>query len=102
MAADFFAGLEDARGPGGPSKRIEQIVADPQIAARGLLQRMARWDGTPVTVIGSPGNPSRTRATYRVAPQTHREDTETLFAEFGVHEATGARLRKEGVIDGRS
>ena len=51
--------LEAAGVPGGPINRIYQILADPQIAARGLLKRMERRDGTPVTVIGYPSRLSR-------------------------------------------
>ncbi len=97
-SAEFFAGMEKAGVPGGPINRVDQILADPQIAARGLLKKMERSDGTPVTVIGFPGQLSRTPATYRIAPQTHGEDTDAVLAEFGIDEATGERLRREGVI----
>jgi crotonobetainyl-CoA:carnitine CoA-transferase CaiB-like acyl-CoA transferase len=96
----FFAGMEEAGVPGGPINTIDQTLADPQIEARGMLQQMTRSDGTPVTVIGYPGRLSRTPATYRIAPQTHGEDTEAVLAEFGVDDAALQRLRAEGVIDG--
>jgi crotonobetainyl-CoA:carnitine CoA-transferase CaiB-like acyl-CoA transferase len=99
MAA-FFTAMEEAGVPGGPINRIDQTLADPQIVARGLLQQMTRRDGTPVTVIGYPGRLSRTPATYRIAPQTHGEDTDEVLAEFGVDEAARGRLRAQGVING--
>ena len=97
-SAALFAAMEAAGVPGGPINSIEQTLADPQIVARGLLQPMTRKDGTPVTVIGYPGQLSRTPATYRIAPQTHGQDTEEVLAQFGVDEATRARLKSEGVI----
>ena len=94
----FFAAMEAAGVPGGPINTIDQALVDPQIAARGMLQEMRRRDGTPVTVIGYPSKLSRTPASYRIAPQTHGEDTDEILAEFGVNEAARARLRAQGVI----
>ena len=97
-SAGFFAAMEEAGVPGGPINTIDQTLADPQIVARGLLRQMTRKDGTPVTVIGYPSQLSRTPATYRIAPQTHGQDTEDVLAQFGVDEADRARLKSEGVI----
>jgi crotonobetainyl-CoA:carnitine CoA-transferase CaiB-like acyl-CoA transferase len=94
----FFAAMEAAGVPGGPINTIDQALVDPQIAARGMLQEMRRRDGTPVTVIGYPSKLSLTPASYRIAPQTHGEDTDEILAEFGVNEAARARLRAQGVI----
>jgi crotonobetainyl-CoA:carnitine CoA-transferase CaiB-like acyl-CoA transferase len=99
MAA-FFAAMERAGVPGGPINRIDQALADPQIVSRGLLQQMRRRDGTLITVIGYPGRLSRTPATYRIAPQTHGEDTDEVLAQFDVDEAARGRLRAQGVING--
>jgi crotonobetainyl-CoA:carnitine CoA-transferase CaiB-like acyl-CoA transferase len=94
----FFAAMEAAGVPGGPINTIDQALVDPQIAARGMLREMRRRDGTPVTVIGYPSKLSLTPASYRIAPQTHGEDTDEILAEFGVNEAARARLRAQGVI----
>ena len=48
-SAEFFDGMEKAGVPGSPINRIDQVLADPQIAARGLLKQMERSDGTPVS-----------------------------------------------------
>jgi crotonobetainyl-CoA:carnitine CoA-transferase CaiB-like acyl-CoA transferase len=101
-SSGFFAAMEAAGVPGGPINTIDQVLADPQIAARGLLREMKRGDGTPVTVIGYPGQLSRTPASYRIAPQTHGEDTDEILAEFGVDDDARERLRTIGVINGRS
>jgi len=96
-SAGFFAAMEEAGVPGGPINTIDQTLADPQVVARGLLRQMTRKDGTPVAVIGYPGRLSRTPATYRIAPQTHGEDTGDVLAQFGVDEAARERLKSEGV-----
>ena len=98
----FFAAMEAAGVPGGPINTIDQALVDPQIAARGMLLEMRRRDGTPVTVIGYPSKLSRTPASYRIAPQTHGEDTDEILAGFGVDEPARARLRAQGVINGRA
>ena len=98
--AGIFAAMEEAGVPGGPINTIDQTLADPQIEARGMLRQMTRRDGTAVTVIGYPGRLSRTPATYRIAPQTHGEDTDEVLARFGVDDAARERLRAQGVIDG--
>jgi len=94
--------MEAAGVPGGLINTIDQVLVDPQIAARGMLREMKRRDGTPVTVIGYPARLSRTPASYRIAPQTHGEDTDQILAEFGVDEAARERLRAQGVINARS
>jgi crotonobetainyl-CoA:carnitine CoA-transferase CaiB-like acyl-CoA transferase len=99
MAA-VFAAMECAGVPGGPINRIDQALADPQIVSRGLSQQMTRRDGTLITVIGYPGRLWRTPATYRIAPQTHGEDTDEVLAQFGVDEAARGRLTAQGVING--
>ena len=96
----FFAAMEAAGVPGGPINTIDQALVDPQIAARGMLQEMRRRDGTPVTVIGYPSKLSLTPASYRIAPQTHGEDTDEILVQFGVDDAARERLRAQGVIDG--
>ena len=97
-SADLFAAMDRSGVPGGPVNRVDQILADPQIKARGLLHTMERQDGTPVTVIGYPSLLSRTPATYRLAPQTLGEDTASVLAQFGVDDAERARLRENGII----
>jgi crotonobetainyl-CoA:carnitine CoA-transferase CaiB-like acyl-CoA transferase len=94
----FFAAMEAAGVPGGPINTIDQALVDPQIAARGMLLEMRRRDGTPVTVIGYPSKLSRTPASYRIAPQTHGEDTDEILSGLGVDKAARARLRAQGVI----
>jgi len=98
-AADLLAAMAEAGVPGGPINSVEQVLQDPQIAARELLQRMRRDDGTEVTVIGFPGQLSRSPATYRLAPPRLGQDTRDVLAStLGLTEAEIERLRLAGVI----
>ncbi|HET9018454.1 MAG TPA: CaiB/BaiF CoA-transferase family protein [Acetobacteraceae bacterium] len=101
-SADLFAAMTAAGVPGGPVNRIDQILADPQIEARGMLRTMRRVDGTDVRVLGYPAKLSRSPATYRVAPQEHGQETSQVLAELlGLDSDGVARLRAAGVVGGR-
>jgi crotonobetainyl-CoA:carnitine CoA-transferase CaiB-like acyl-CoA transferase len=98
-AADLLAAMAAAGVPGGPIHSIDQILADPQIAARGLLQSMRRDDGTSVTVIGFPTQFSGTPPSYRLAPPRLGQDTAAvLAAALGLEEEAIAALAARGVI----
>ncbi|WP_159992583.1 CaiB/BaiF CoA-transferase family protein [Roseomonas sp. 18066] len=98
-AADLLAAMAEAGVPGGPIHSIDQILANPQIAARGLLQSMTRDDGTPVTVIGFPTQFSATPPSYRLAPPRLGQDTAAvLSAALGLDATAIAALAARGVI----
>ncbi|GAD47873.1 putative CoA-transferase [Caenibius tardaugens NBRC 16725] len=99
QSADLITAMEKAKLPGGKVNEIPEILADPQIAHRGLVHDMQRSDGTPVKVIGFPGKLSRTPATYRKAPPRCGEDTAAVLGEaLGLDEAEIARLMAAGII----
>jgi len=98
-AADLLAAMAQAGVPGGPINTIDQVLADPQIAARQLLQVMHRDDGTPVTVIGYPGRFSRTPPSYRRAPPRLGQDTLAVLQKtLGLDATEIERLRAAGVV----
>jgi crotonobetainyl-CoA:carnitine CoA-transferase CaiB-like acyl-CoA transferase len=98
-ATDLLLAMAEAGVPGGPINGIDQALADPQVAARGLLRHMQRDDGTPVTVIGYPARLSRTPASYREAPPRLAQHTrEVLAGTLGLAEAEIRRLLEAGVV----
>ncbi|KAA2214155.1 CoA transferase [Pseudoroseomonas oryzae] len=98
-AADLLAAMERAGVPGGPINGIDQVLQDPQVIARGMLREMRRDDGTPVTVLGFPGQLSRSPATYRLAPPRLGQDTRAVLAEaLGLGADEIEALRAAGVI----
>ncbi|WP_424138360.1 CaiB/BaiF CoA transferase family protein [Roseomonas chloroacetimidivorans] len=98
-AADLLAAMAKAGVPGGPINSIDQVLADPQIAAREMLRRMRRDDGTEVTVIAYPGRLSRSPASYRLAPPRLGQDTRAVLAsELGLDGAQIEALCASGVI----
>ena len=98
-AADLIAAMEAAGVPGGPINTIEQVLEDPQVAAREMLQVMHRDDGTPVTVIGFPGKLPASPASYRLAPPRLGQDTRAVLSEtLGLAAEEIERLQRDGVI----
>jgi crotonobetainyl-CoA:carnitine CoA-transferase CaiB-like acyl-CoA transferase len=98
-AADLLAAMARDGVPGGPINRLDQVLADPQVQARELLQTLRRDDGTEVTVIGYPARLSRTPASYRQAPPRFAQDTlEVLMEALGLDPDELAGLVARGVL----
>ncbi|AYJ87819.1 CoA transferase [Sphingomonas paeninsulae] len=98
-ADDLLAAMDGAKLPGGRINEIPEILADPHIAARGVIRPMTRSDGTEVRVLGYPGKFSATPPTYRRAPPRSGENTaEVLRDLLGIDETTLAALIKAGIV----
>ncbi len=98
-SADLIAAMEKAKLPGGKVNEIPEILADPHIEAREVVQTMTRSDGTPVKVLGYPAKFSETPADYRRAPPRSGEDTAVILRErLGLADDTIAQLKAQGVI----
>lgn len=76
---DLIAAMEAAKLPCGKVNEIPEILADPHVAARDMVQDMQRSDGTPVKIIGYPAKFSKTQVNYRIAPPRSGEDTEMVL-----------------------
>jgi len=100
-SAELLDALQAAGLPAGPVNTIPEILADPQVAARGLRHELKRPDGTPVAVLGFPAKLSATPAQYRHAPPRAGADTEAVLREdFGLERTELERLRAAGAIGG--
>jgi crotonobetainyl-CoA:carnitine CoA-transferase CaiB-like acyl-CoA transferase len=91
--------LEAAKIGCGPINTIEQVFADPQVKARGVLVEMTRPDGGTVQVVANPVRLSETPADYRIAPPALGQHTdEVLSGLLGLGADELADLRRRGVI----
>lgn len=98
-AAELLAAMAEAGVPGGPINTIDQVLADPQIVARGMLRSMQRQDGTEIKVIGFPGRLEKSPATYRIAPPRLGQDTRAVLSEaLGLAPAEIERLCAAGIV----
>jgi formyl-CoA transferase len=85
--------------PAGPINDIPSILADPQIAARDMVQVKDHPTAGPVQMLGSVAKMSRTPASIRQAPPVLGADTEAILGErlrYAPEEI--GRLRKEGIV----
>ena len=91
--------LEPLGVPCGPINRLDQVFADPQLAARGLrLDLPHRLAGT-VPQVGTPIKFSATTPSYRRAPPLLGEHTATVLRErLALTDDAIARLATRGVI----
>jgi len=66
--------MDAAQLPGGRVNSIPEILADPQIAARGLIKTLHRDDGTAIKALGFPAvcprRPLTIGARHRAAATT--------------------------------
>jgi len=87
----------------GPCLADAEVVADPHVAARGMLVEIERTDGVAQPVL-TPGNPVRMSAVPPPAPGGRRppwlgeHTAAVLSAELGLSVERIAALRDEGVI----
>lgn len=96
---DWIELLVEARIPVGPINDIPTILADPQVAAREMVQELEHATAGPIQVLGPVAKLSRTPATLRSAPPVLGADTETILSERLAYtpEAIEA-LRQKGIV----
>ncbi|PKB14609.1 crotonobetainyl-CoA:carnitine CoA-transferase CaiB-like acyl-CoA transferase [Novosphingobium kunmingense] len=101
-SADLLEALDAAKLPCGKVNTVPEILAHPQIEARGLIHELTRDDGTPVKFLGFPGKLSRSPATYRrVPPRSAQHTAEVLGAELGLDKDEIAALLSSGIVADR-
>ncbi len=79
--------------PAGPVLAVDQAVASPQAAARGMVA-----DAGGVPVLGTPIKLSRTPARAPAAPPRFGQDADAILAEHGYAPGEVAALEAAGVV----
>jgi crotonobetainyl-CoA:carnitine CoA-transferase CaiB-like acyl-CoA transferase len=91
--------LTAAGVPCGSVRNLEELFADPQIAARAMVAQLQHPAVGAMRVLGTPLKLSETAAEIRTAPPTLGQHTaEVLTAEAGVAASDLEALRAKGVI----
>jgi crotonobetainyl-CoA:carnitine CoA-transferase CaiB-like acyl-CoA transferase len=90
--------LTPAGVPCGSVRGIDEVFADPQIAAREMVQTLAHPTLGEVRVTGFPVKLSETPGEVRTAPPTLGQHTDAVLAELGYASADIARLHADGVV----
>jgi len=79
--AEWIAELSAAGVPCGSVRDLAELFADPQIAARRMVEDVAHATLGPVRVLGTPLKLSDTPATVRIAPPTLGQHTAAILAD---------------------
>ncbi len=99
-SAHWIEAFEAAGVPCGPINRIDQVFAEPQAKARGLVVEQSRKDlASLVRSVASPLRLSKTPPSYRLAPPALGADTDEVLAQrLGLSNDRIAELKALGVI----
>ena len=85
--------------PAGPINTVSEALADPQVAARGLVQEVTLVDGSLAPMLGPVAQLSAEPASIRHAPPALGQHTEEILRErLGLDTATIADLRRRGIV----
>lgn len=96
--AETWAGGLNAIGvPAGPVLTVQQALADPQIAGRGLIGETSLGDSV-LHLAGSPVVLNGTRPHPAVPPPALGADNAEIWRALGLSEAEIEDLKQEGVI----
>jgi formyl-CoA transferase len=98
-ADEWLRELNDAGVPAGPINTVPQALADPQVAALGLVHTLPHPTAGSIQVVGPPVHLSETPVAPRFAPPRHGEHTDAVLRDvLGLSEREITRLRNEGAI----
>lgn len=87
--------LEAADVPCGPINKLEEVFAEPQIAAREMVVTMPHPTAGEVKLVGNPIKLSRTPVSYRSAPPLLGEQTENVLRGEAELSADDIRLLRD-------
>lgn len=96
--AEWIARLNAAGVPNGEVRDIGQMLNDPQLAAREMVQTLMHPTIGATRVIGTPIKLSDTPASLRSAPPVLGQHTDAVLAEIGYSAVEIAGLRDTRVI----
>jgi crotonobetainyl-CoA:carnitine CoA-transferase CaiB-like acyl-CoA transferase len=96
---EAIAAFERARIPCGPVYELDEVLADPQVQARRLLEETAfSGDKRPVPVSSPAARLSRTPASVRRSAPMLGEHTDEILAELGFATDRIAEFRSQGLV----
>ncbi len=90
--------LEEAGVPATPVNTVEQVMNDPQTAARQMIERVVHPRLGEIPVVGTPVKFSRMRPGVRTPAPLQGQHTDEVLAEWGYSADEIAGLRAKKVI----
>ncbi|MCA0900990.1 CaiB/BaiF CoA transferase family protein [Microbulbifer agarilyticus] len=98
-AAWWLEKLSDAHVPCGPINNLEQVFADPQVQARGMVVEQPHPEAGTVRTVRNPLGFSASPLAYQDAPPTLGQHTQAVLTdELGLSPEQVAALRDKGII----
>ena len=97
-SAEWIARLNAAGVPNGEVRDIGQMLNDPQLAARNMVETLMHSTIGATRVIGAPIKLSATPASLRSAPPVLGQHTDAVLEELGYSPVDIERLREAGVV----
>lgn len=95
----WIAALESAGVPCGPINTIDQVFADPQVQARGMLHSAEIGAGESLDMVASPLKMSATPTRADLAPPALGADTEAVLTQLaGCTTKDIESLRQRGIV----
>ncbi len=82
----------------GPINAIDQVFADPQVQASGIVQRVVHPRIGEIGLLGSPIRLSASEARIEAAAPEKGADTDAVLREAGYDETEIAALRRAGAV----
>lgn len=96
-SAPLLVAMEKANVPGGPINRVDEVFADQQVMARGMVEQIAMADTT-IPQIRFPALLSETPATIRHEPPALGANGAEILQRFGLGSAEIEALKEAGAV----
>jgi crotonobetainyl-CoA:carnitine CoA-transferase CaiB-like acyl-CoA transferase len=96
--AEWTTALVPAGVPCGPVRAVDEVLADPQLAARDMIQHVRHATAGSIPLLGFPIKLSATPGAIRRAPPTLGQDTVAVLRELGFDGEQIDALRASGAI----
>ncbi len=93
--------VETLRALGLPASRVQtfaEVVNDPHVIARDMLQPTTQYDGHTVDIVGPAVKFSRTPTRIRTAAASLGQHNDEVLDELGVDENARVQLRDSGIL----
>jgi len=96
--AHWIEVLTNAGVPCGAVRDVPEVLGDPQVLARHMVEAVEHATAGTLKVLGVPIKLSDTPGSVRTAPPTLGQHTSAVLGELGLNDEEIAKLRTDGVI----
>lgn len=97
-SADLLEKMNAAGIPGGPINRLDQVFFDPQVMARGMVERFDLEPGREVQLTRFPARLSASPPSIRSLPQALGAASGEILATLGFDAETISDLKMRGIV----